>query len=110
MGQDVKLTLRLPEHLHEALRAWAGGRHRSVNGEIVDTLARRLAAGERDAGQDRRAVASMPVTAGPWEPGLALRDDPGAPVESSPDHTALRAAVGAISPLSDAIIEDRGPT
>ena len=110
MGQDIKLTERLPEHLHAALRARAGRRHRSVNREIVDTLARGLAAGERGVGQDRDAVASLLITAGLWEPGLSWRDVPGPPVEPDPDYTALRVAMGVIPPLSEAIIEDRGPT
>lgn len=110
MDQDVKLTVRLPRHLHAALRARAGQRHQSVNREIVDTLARGMAAGEHDVDHNRDAVANLLLTTGYWVPGLSWQEGPGHPAEPSPDYAALRRAVGASASLSDAIIEDRGPS
>lgn len=109
MGQEVKLTVRLPQHLHSALRARAGRHQRSVNREIVDTLARGLATGERGLGDERDAVASLLIAAGFWEPGRSWSEDPAHPIPPRTDYAALRRAVGASPSLSDAIIEDRGP-
>lgn len=109
MGHDIKLTVRLPEPLHAALRIRAGRRNQSVNREIVDTLSLGLTAGEREPDHERDAVAGMLVTMGLWEPGLSWQEGSRVASEPSASHAALRQSIGAIPPLSDAIIADRGP-
>lgn len=109
MADDIKLTVRLPERLHAALRARARKGNRSVNREIVDTLARGLAAGDQAPSDERDAVARLLIAAGLWEPGRSWGEGRAASVPDAADYAALRQAVGAIPALSEAIIEDRGP-
>ncbi len=109
MADDVKLTVRLPERLHAALRARARTGKRSVNREIVDALARGLAADDRDRTDERDAVTGLLVATGMWEPGRSWGEGRAASVPDAAGYAALRQAVGAVPALSDAIIEDRGP-
>lgn len=105
-SETVKLTVRMPKSLHAALRRRASQSHRSMNREIIDTLRQGLATEARSAEIDPyHAVMSLLQSLGLWSP-----DDVSLSSSTLPtDHAALRAAIGQVPPLSDLILEDRGP-
>jgi len=109
MANEVKLTVRLPERLHGALRARARGRKQSLNRAMVDALAQGLAATDDNPAPERDAVAGVLIAAGLWSPGTTWGLGPELEAASATDHAALRRAVGTVPPLSAAIVEDRGP-
>lgn len=51
--ETVKLLLRLPESLRDALKRWAATNRRSVTAEIVYRLERSVRADERKASRER---------------------------------------------------------
>jgi plasmid stability protein len=103
----VKLTVRLPAHLHRALRERAAEYHISLNEAVVDTLAAELAPAPQAESEGERfdrmlRESGLLVELGPeWD---ALIGD-----ESEiPSVEEVREMLRGI-PLSDWIIEDRGP-
>jgi hypothetical protein len=111
MAEDrVKLTVRLPAHLHRALRERAAEYHISLNEAVVDTLAAELVASppaaETEADRVRRALreAGLLSDAG-WMSGLAEELLDG---EEPPTLEQVREWLAGV-PLSEWIIEDRGP-
>lgn len=54
--ETVKLLLRLPESLRDALKKWASANRRSVTAEIVYRLERSVRADERKAQRDSSAT------------------------------------------------------
>jgi plasmid stability protein len=105
---DIKLTVRLPERLHAALRRRARATAHSVNREIIDTLLRGLARDEGDRRGERDAVTAVLREHGLWAPGETW-GVPAAAQDVTDDHAALRRSIGRIPPLSELVIEGRGP-
>jgi len=107
-SQDVKMTVRLPERLHAALRQRAQSRQRSMNREMLELRRRGLVAdGEPLAAC--AAVAAVLREHGLWAPEAGWGTGPGPTGQSVARHAELRRAVGPVSPLSDLIIDERGP-
>jgi plasmid stability protein len=107
-SQDVKITVRLPERLHAALRQRAQSRHRSMNRELLDLLRRGLVA-DSEPMAERAAVATVLREHGLWAPEAGWDTGMGPTGKSVASHADLRRAVGPVPPLSDLIIEERGP-
>jgi plasmid stability protein len=107
-SQDIKMTVRLPERLHAALRQRAQSRHRSMNGEMLDLLRRGLIA-DSEPVAERAAVAAVLREHGLWAPEVGWGTGTGPAGQPVARHAELRRAVGPVPPLSDLIIDERGP-
>lgn len=107
--EKVKLTVRLPAQLHLALRERAAEYHVSLNQAVVDTLAAELVAPSREETDTEKFDRMMRET--------GLRADTGwmmeliqelAAGEPLPTLEEAREWLRGV-PLSEWIIEDRGP-
>jgi plasmid stability protein len=105
--EKVKLTVRLPARLHRALRQRAAEYDVSLNQALVDTLAAELAPSPREESEAEKVdrvlrESGMLVELGPeWD--VLIGDESAIP--SVEDVREMLRGV----PLSDWIIEDRGP-
>ncbi len=103
--KDVKLTVRLPAELHRALKERAAEYNMSLNQAMVDTLASGLGVKEKTETDKEKAIRIL------REAGM-LADS--AELVYVPEGTQ-RATLDEVRewlrgvPLSDWIIEDRGP-
>lgn len=102
----VKLTVRLPESLHQALRRKAQSEERSLNQTIVERLWQSLEAGavyetERDRTHHVLRESGLLVDLGDWANGY-IEAAPGVTLEE------IRRLWSGQRPLSDDIIADRG--
>lgn len=111
MAEDtVKLTVRLPAPLHRALKERAVEYHISLNQAVVDTLTAELAVAPPGEETERQKVQRVMREAGmladtSWMSDLAKELLNGEEPPSLEEvHEWLRGV-----PLSDWIIEDRGP-
>jgi len=107
MAEDtVKLTVRLPAQLHRALKEHAVEYHVSLNQAVVNTLAAELhiapSAEETERGKVRRVLREAGMLADMSWVDNVLPDVEPATLEEAREW--LRGV-----PLSDWIIEDRGP-
>lgn len=105
-GDTVKLTVRLPAQLHRALKERAVTYHVSLNQAVVDTLAADLGvkppAEETEREKVRRILREAGMLANTsWMRNVLPGVEPATPEEA---REWLRGV-----PLSDWIIEDRGP-
>ena len=108
MESSVKLTLRIPLALHARLRKRAISSNRSLNSIIIDTirenLEQTLSEPVSEYGQALRLLR---------EHGLIEDLDPrwGKYILEAPDisHAELRERLKGVLPLSEIIIEERGP-
>jgi hypothetical protein len=110
MAEDiVKLTVRLPARLHQALKERAVEYHVSLNQAVVDTLASELVvpiSEETDAERlDRMLRESGMLADTSWMGDLIQELSGGEPL---PTLEEMREHLRGV-PLSDWIIEDRGP-
>ena len=111
MAEDtVKLTVRLPTRLHQALKERAVEYHVSLNQAVVDTLASELViappAEESERDKVRRVLREAGMLADTsWMPDLAKELLNG---EEPPTLEEVREWLKGV-PLSEWIIEDRGP-
>jgi hypothetical protein len=108
--EKVKLTVRLPAELHLALKERAAEYHISLNQAVVDTLAAELVvsppADETETERfDRMMRKSGLLADTSWMSDLAQELLNG---EEPPSLEEVREWLAGI-PLSDWIIEDRGP-
>jgi NADPH-dependent ferric siderophore reductase len=105
--EKVKLTVRLPARLHRALRERAAAYDVSLNQALVDTLAEELTPASRAESEAEKVdrvlrESGMLVELGPeWD--VLIGDESAIP--SVEDVREMLRGV----PLSDWIIEDRGP-
>ncbi len=110
MAEDtVKLTVRLPAQLHHALKKRAAEYHVSLNQAVVDTLAAELivsVAEETDAARFDRVMRESGMLADTsWMDQLIQELSGGKPLPTLEEARQWLRGV----PLSDWIIEDRGP-
>ena len=108
--EKVKLTVRLPAELHLALRERAAEYHTSLNQAVVDTLAGGLfiapPAEESERDKVRRVLREAGMLADTsWMSDLAKELLNG---EEPPTLEEVREWLKGV-PLSEWIIEDRGP-
>ena len=108
--EKVKLTVRLPAELHLALRERAAEYHTSLNQAVVDTLAGGLfiapPAEESERDKARRVLREAGMLADTnWMSDLAKELLNG---EEPPTLEEVREWLKGV-PLSEWIIEDRGP-
>jgi hypothetical protein len=110
LQETVKLTVRLPARLHHALRERAAEYHVSLNQAVVDTLAAELAgspaAEDAEGARLRQALREAGVLADTrWMSDMAKEllngDEP-------PTLEEVREWLTGV-PLTEWIIEDRGP-
>jgi hypothetical protein len=103
--ESVKLTVRLPAQLHRALKERAAEYNVSLNQAMVDTLAASLVAPAREE-TDREKAIRVLEEAGMLSDTASLIYVP----EGTPHATLeeVREWLKGV-PLSDWIIEDRGP-
>ncbi len=106
----VKLTVRLPARLHQALKKRAAEYHVSLNQAIVDTLADKLVVAspveETEAEKFDRVMRESGLLADTsWMDQLVQELSSGEPL---PTLEEVREWLRGV-PLSDWIIEDRGP-
>ncbi len=102
----VKLTVRLPEPLHKALRRKAQSENRSLNQTVVEGLWRALeseATYETEHERVQRVLreSGMLIELGPaWDKYI----------DGAPDMTTeeIREALRGLPPISEDIIADRG--
>ena len=106
MDQVVKLTIRLPSRLHDRLRRQARRSHHSLNTLIVESLWRGEPPSEPSTEAD--AVRRVLTRSGLWAPQGPEWSDLIQGVEDI-SHEALRERLEGVPPLSDVIIEERGP-
>jgi hypothetical protein len=108
MQTTVKLTVRLPARLHEQLKQRARQGDQSLNTVMVEALQEGLAhpaeypLSEHEKFRKVLRESGMLVELGPqWSKGL----------EDVPllTHEELQEKLKGVPPLSDIIIEDRGP-
>jgi hypothetical protein len=110
MESTVKLTVRLPAALHQRLRRRARENNLSLNQTIIQEVQRGLDSTPPDeTPPERERVMRVLKESGLYDPlGPEWRkfiDD-----ESELSHEELRQRIGELSPpLSETIIEDRGP-
>lgn len=105
--QDIKLTVRLPKEVHDALKQRAGMLEQSLNQTIIAALLRGLAPADDAPGSDRDALVAPLQALGLWAPDASWLP----PISRdgvAMDHAALRRAIGAVPPLSEIIMDDRG--
>jgi hypothetical protein len=105
--EKVKLTVRLPARLHRALRERAAAYDVSLNQALVEALAAELAPASREESEAERLdrmlrESGLLVELGPEWDALIGDESEIPPVEE------VREILRGI-PLSDWIIEDRGP-
>lgn len=107
--ETVKLTVRLPAQLHRALKERAVRYNVSLNQAVVDTLAAELIAvveAQTDVEKfDRMMRDKGLLTDSGWMTELAQELGEGEPLPTLEEMRELLRDV----PLSDWIIEDRGP-
>jgi molybdopterin converting factor small subunit len=107
--EKVKLTVRLPAHLHRALKERAAEYDVSLNQAVVDTLAAELAPAPREESEaerfDRMLRESGMLADTSWMGDVAKELLNG---EELPTLEEVREWLRGI-PLSEWIIEDRGP-
>ena len=103
--QKVKLTVRLPAELHQALRERAAEYNISLNQAMVDTLSAELieeTGAESEREQVRRILRAKGKLADTsWRSAVSSGSEPASLAEA---REWLRDI-----PLTDWIIEDRGP-
>ena len=103
--KTVKLTVRLPTQLHRVLKERAVEYHVSLNQAVIDTLTAELAPESHEETEAEKFDRML------RESGLLAKTDwmdkyiEGADI---PSLEEVRAWLGGV-PLSDWIIEDRGP-
>jgi hypothetical protein len=109
MESTVKLTVRLPATLHKRLARRARESNLSLNQTIVQAVQRDLESGTEETLSERERVLKVLKESGLYEPlGPGWRKLMGEEPEISREE--LRRQVGKLSPpLSETIIEDRGP-
>jgi len=111
MAEDtVKLTVRLPARLHQALKERAVEYHVSLNQAVVDTLASELVVAPNTEETEREKVHRILSEAGlladtSWMSDFAKELLNG---EEPPSLEEVREWLAG-APLSEWIIEDRGP-
>ena len=107
--EKVKLTVRLPAHLHRALKERAAEYDVSLNQALVDTLAAELAPAPREESEaerfDRMLRESGMLADTSWMSDMAQELLNG---EEPPSLEEVREWLAGV-PLSEWIIEDRGP-
>lgn len=103
----VKLTVRLPEEVHQELQRRAQEHHRSLNYTLVEALRRQLRLLRRETPSEYERVMAvvhetgLVTTLGPqWDKYLE-----GVPIVT---HEELWNMTAGLSPLSEDIIADRG--
>jgi hypothetical protein len=104
----IKLTLRLPNKIHERLKQKAHDTGRSLNSLIVDALREDSEGIKYLAESKEDRVWRFLKEEGLWEPlGAEWRDQ----VKQTPilTHAELRQKTEGVPSLSDAIIEEREP-
>ncbi|GAB4535840.1 MAG: hypothetical protein Kow0063_20620 [Anaerolineae bacterium] len=110
MESNVKLTVRLPAALHQRLRRRAREGNLSLNQAIIQAVKRGLDSEAPDETlSERERVLRVLEASGLYEPlGPGWHKFVGdEPVLS---HQELRQQIGKLSPpLSETVIEDRGP-
>jgi hypothetical protein len=104
----VKLTLRLPAALHEKLRQRAQANSQSLNLTALEAMREGLSQSTISYANDEERVWRALRESGLWEPlgpeWLEGMED--VPVLT---HEEIRELMKGVAPLSDIIIEDRGP-
>lgn len=108
MSDAVKLTVRLPRRLHEHLRRQASRTHRSLNGLIVESLSEWLAHPTGD--DDHDAIERVLLGSGLWVPTRADRDRRREADDTVDSHAAMRRRLEGTAPLSETILDERGPS
>jgi len=108
MKHTVKLTVRLPTKLHELLKHRSRARSDSLNKVIVETLWQSLSEESYDRDSERQQSLKVIRESGLWEP---LGPEWQAEIAKAPkiSHSELRQEMKGVPPLSESIIEDRGP-
>lgn len=104
--QVVKLTVRLPGRLHDRLKRRARQSHRSLNALIVESLWLGAVSAEPESEAD--VVRAVLVRSGLWAPLGPEWSDLTRGAEDLGDEE-LREQLEGVPPLSEVIIEDRGP-
>lgn len=107
MADAVKLTVRLPRRLHDRLRRQAQSAHRSLNGLIVESLWHTLA--PPTAESDLDAIERVLLESGLWAPTRADRGRRRGAAEDAESHGAIRERLTGAAPLSETILDERGP-
>lgn len=106
---NVKLTVRLPIGTHRRLKRCAQEEHRSLNQIIVHAVELLLQKSEVERQQLSEYDRTMQVirASGLWEP---MGPEWNKYIDGAPDMTAdeIREALRGLSPLSAAVIADRG--
>ena len=108
MTVDVKMTVRLPNKLHKRLKQRAQSENQSLNAVIVEALQQSIEQeGTVYETQEDQAWRLMREK-GLWEPLGPAWDEY---LKDAPDisHQELREMLKGVPPLSEIIIEDRGP-
>jgi hypothetical protein len=110
MESTVKLTLRLPAALHQRLRHQASVNNLSLNQTIIHAVQRGLESETPDETlSERERVLRVLKESGLYEP-LGPQWHKFVGDEPVLSHQELRQQIGELSPpLSETIIEDRGP-
>ena len=108
MKPTIKLSLRIPPALHKQVKRRAQASNRSLNAVIVEAVQNGLAnEGLEYESQEERAWKVLRES-GIWEP---LGPEWQKEIGETPDiaHEQLREMLRGVSPLSDLIIDERGP-
>ncbi|MBN2551093.1 MAG: toxin-antitoxin system HicB family antitoxin [Anaerolineales bacterium] len=108
MQEMVKLTVRIPAQLHQKLKQRAQASDASLNATLVETLQRGLAETVYpEESREARFWRSMREK-GLWAPLSPkwMEEYADVPILS---HAELRELLKGVPPLSDIIIEERGP-
>ena len=105
---DVKMTVRIPPNLHKRLKQRALVSSQSLNSVIIDAL-------QQSVDQDEKLYETQEDHAwrllrekGLWEPLGPIWDEY-LKDASEISHAELREMMKDVPPLSEIIIEDRGP-
>ena len=107
MVEMIKLTLRLPGDVHRRLKKRATATQQSLNQVMVDALRRGLEQPPVEESERERTIRAL-KEAGLYQP---LGPEWNELISKAPDITPkeMRERLKGLPPLSEIIIEDRGP-
>jgi predicted transcriptional regulator len=106
--QNVRITLRLPSGLHNRLKRRVTRSQRSMNSIIVDAIREGLDRSEYEPETSEDRAWKALRESGLWEP-LGKEWLEGIDLENLPTHEELREMLKGVPPLSEIIIQERGP-
>ncbi len=106
MSDQVKLTVRMPDTLHDRLRRRAQDSQRSLNREINDLLWNALA--QPPIESERGAVERVLAGSGLWTPLQPISGGDDRSIDQM-DHREIRERLDGSAPLSETVMDERGP-